>query len=76
MCEEQTSFSHSSTESEVISWDAGVWMDGIPALDLWDVVIEVLDASSNQPRARVNLLRCEHHENIPTKERRTNLTRR
>ena len=29
-------------ESEVISLDAGLRMDGIPALDLWDVVIEVV----------------------------------
>ena len=28
------------TESEVISMDAGLRMDGIQALDLWDVVIE------------------------------------
>ena len=35
MCKKQTSVSHSSTESEVISLDAGLRMDGIPALDLW-----------------------------------------
>ena len=28
-------FSHSSTESEIISLDAGLGMDGIPALDFW-----------------------------------------
>ena len=33
-----TSVSHSSTESEVISLDAGWRIDGIPALDLWDLV--------------------------------------
>ena len=42
MCKKQTSVSHSSTESEIISLDAGVRMDGIPALDLWDLVMEVL----------------------------------
>ena len=41
MCTKQTSVSHSSTESEIISLDAGLWMDGIPALDLRDLVIEV-----------------------------------
>ena len=41
MCKKQTSVSHSSTESEIISLDAGLRMDGIPALDLWDLVIEV-----------------------------------
>ena len=37
--------SHSSTESEIISLDAGLRMDGLPALDLWDLVIEVLKTS-------------------------------
>ena len=30
--------------------DAGPRMDGVPALDLWDLVIEVLHSSSNQPK--------------------------
>ena len=42
MCKKQTSVSHSSTESEIISLDAGLRMDGLLALDLWDLVIEVL----------------------------------
>ena len=37
MCKKQTSFSHSSTESEIISLDAGLRLDGIPAVDLWDL---------------------------------------
>ena len=41
MCKTQTSVSHSSTEAEIIFLDAGLRMDGIPALDLWDLVIEV-----------------------------------
>ena len=49
MCKKQTSASHSSTESEIIPLDAGLRMDGIPALDLWDLVAEVLHSSSNQP---------------------------
>ena len=48
MCKKQTSVSHSSMESEIISLVAGLRMDGIPALDLWDLVIEVLPSSSNQ----------------------------
>ena len=48
MCKKQTSVSHSSTEAEVISLDAGLRMDGIPALDLWDLVIEVFHSSLNQ----------------------------
>ena len=41
ICQKQTSVSHCSTEAEVISLDAGLRMDGIPVLDLWDLVIEV-----------------------------------
>ena len=44
----QTSVSHSSTESEIISLGAGSRMDGIPAFDLWDLVIEVFHSSPNQ----------------------------
>ena len=47
MCKKQTFVSHSSTEAEIISFDAGLRMDGIPALDLGDLVIEVLRSSSN-----------------------------
>ena len=42
MCKKQTSVSHSSTESEIISFDAGLRLDGIPALDLWDLILLVL----------------------------------
>ena len=42
MCKKRTSVSHCSTESEIISLDAGLRMDGLPALGLWDIVIELL----------------------------------
>ena len=42
MGKKQTSVSHSSTESEIISLDAGLRLDGIPALDLWDLIVSVL----------------------------------
>ena len=51
-CKKQTSVSHSSTESEIISLDAGLPMDGTPALDLWELVFEVLHSSSNQPSSK------------------------
>ena len=41
MCKKQTAVSHSSAESEVKSFDAGLRIDGITALDLWDLVLEV-----------------------------------
>ena len=42
MCKKQTSVSHSSTESEIISLDAGLRLDLIPALDLWGLIVLVL----------------------------------
>ena len=48
MCKKQTSVSHSSTESEIISLDAGLRLDGIPALDLWDPTGAVLHGKTYQ----------------------------
>ena len=48
ICKKQTSVSHSSTEAEIIFLDAGLRMDGIPALDLWDLYVEVFHSSPNQ----------------------------
>ena len=47
MCKKQTSVSHSSTESEIISLDAGLRLNGIPALDLWDLIVAIL-GNTNQ----------------------------
>ena len=41
MCKKQTSVSHSSTESQIVSLDAGLRLDGIAALDLWDLFVSV-----------------------------------
>ena len=49
MCLKQTSVSHSSTESEIISLDAGLRLDGIPALDLWDLIVSVLGNTIQTP---------------------------
>ena len=48
----QTSVSHSSAESEVISLYAGPRMDGLTALDPWNLAIEVLHSSKNLPVRR------------------------
>ena len=48
MRKKQTSVSHSSTEAEIISLDAGLRTDGIPALTLWDLVIEVFHSWPNR----------------------------
>ena len=48
MCKKQTTVSHSSTESEIISSDAGSRLDGIPALDVWDLIVAVLHGNTHQ----------------------------
>ena len=49
MCKKQTSVSHRSTESDIISFDAGLRLDGIPALDLWDLIVSVLGNTIQTP---------------------------
>ena len=41
MCKKQTSVSHRSTKSEIISLDARLRLNGIPALDSWDLIVAV-----------------------------------
>ena len=41
MCKKQTAVSHSSTESEIISLDT-LRLDGLLALELWDLIVSVL----------------------------------
>ena len=52
MCKKQTAVSHSSTESEIISLDAGLRFDGIPALDLWDLIVSVLGNTKQSHKER------------------------
>ena len=59
MCKKQTSVSHSSTESEIISLVAGLRLDGLPALELWDLIIAVL-ANTNQSHKEQGRLVNEH----------------
>ena len=42
MCKKRTAVSHSSTESEIISLDPGLRLDGLLALELWDLIVSVL----------------------------------
>ena len=41
MCKKQSSVSHSSTESEIISLDTGLRLDGLFAMELWDLIVSV-----------------------------------
>ena len=61
MCKKQTAVSHSSTESEIISLDSGLRLDGLPALELWDLIVPVLgnvSDRSGQPDNEVH----KHHK--------------
>ena len=57
MCKKQISFSHSSTESDITSLDAGLSLDGIPALHLWDLIVSVFgNTTQNRVERRDPLL--------------------
>ena len=56
MCKKRISVSRSSTESEIISLDAGLRLDGIPALDLWDLIVEVLGNTNQSHEEQGHLL--------------------
>ena len=47
ICKKQTSVSDSSTESEIISLDAGLRLYGRPAVELRDLIVAVL-GNTNQ----------------------------
>ena len=52
MCKKQTSVSHNSTDSQIISLNAGLRLDGIPALDLWDLIVAVLGNTNQSHKER------------------------
>ena len=47
-CKKQGATSHSSSEAEIISLDAGLRMEALPCLDLWDLVIEVFSGKRGE----------------------------
>ena len=75
MCKKQISVSHSSTEAETISLDAGYRMDGIPALDLLDLVIEVFHSSPNQPNKTKDHVRSNSSCNTTLNKHTQNQTK-
>ena len=56
MCKKQTSVSHRSTASEIMSLDAGLMLDGIPTLDLWDLIVAVLRNTNQSHKEQGDLL--------------------
>ena len=45
----QGAVSHSTAEAEVISLDAGIRLEGLPALSLWSLVIDVFEPFQGRP---------------------------
>ena len=80
MCKKQTAVSHSSTESEIISLDTGLRFDGLPALELWDLIVSVCGSVSqvsdrsgqpdddvhkhHKPQKRINVM--ENIDSVPS----------
>ena len=62
MCKKQTSVSHSSTESEIISLDTGLRLDGIPPLELWDLIVAVLGNTNQSHKARRDV--CQNKREV------------
>ena len=64
MCKKQTAVLHSSTEAEIISLDTGLRLDGLSAVELWDLIVSVFGGvsqvsdRSGQPDNDVN----KHHK--------------
>ena len=54
MSKKQTSVSHSSTESAIISLDAGLRLDGFTAVDLWDLIVAVLGHTNQSHEERAD----------------------
>ena len=67
MCKKQTSVSQSSTESEIISLDARLILDGIPVLDLWDLIVSVLgNTTQNHDRTGKPVV-CRHKNHVQSR---------
>ena len=65
MCKKQIAVSHSSTESEIISPDTGLRLDGLPALELWDLIVSVfgnISHISDRTGQPVNGKNKSHHK--------------
>ena len=74
-CKKQTSVSHCSTEAEMVSLDAGLRMDRIPALDLWDLVIELFHSSLNPLNKAKSQVQGNWSRNITSNKHTPNKTK-
>ena len=67
---QQTAVSHSSTESEIISLDAGLRMDVLPALERWGIVIEVLRSTNDNVQPKLTSIQETNALHSKTKTRK------
>ena len=67
MCKKQTSVSHSSIESGIISLDTGLRLDGLLSLELWDLIVSVFGnvhrVSDNPGRPVIDVHKREKSQN-------------
>ena len=70
MCKKQTAVSHSSTESEIISLDAGLRLDGLPALELRDLIVSVFGSVTQTSDRTVRLVDTERSQKISREDQR------
>ena len=66
MCKKQTSVSHSSTESEIISLDTGLRLDGLPALELWDLIVSVFGSVSRNQKSQGKTNALNNIDRVPS----------
>ena len=69
MCQKQTSVSHSSTESEIISLDAVLRLDGIPVLDLWDLIVSVFGNTTHKRDRTKKPVVCSDENHVHQRSR-------
>ena len=62
MCKKQTAVSHSSTESEIISLDTGLRLDGLRAPELWDLIVSVFGSVSQISERTVRLVDVKRNQ--------------
>ena len=65
MCKKQTSVFHSSTESEIISLDAGLRLDGLLALEFWDLIVSVFRSVSQISDRTMRLVDVKRNHGLP-----------
>lgn len=65
VCKKQGAISHSSTEAEVIALEMVLRMEGIPALDPWELIVDVF---SNTDPSKTEKGTSEHPDRGPVTE--------